>query len=389
MTRSWTRATVVAATVSLLLAGCGAAGDAGASDGGVPTAKIGSVLTMTGFPAVFGQEQKAGIELAVEQINKEGKAKLDFSASEDTGEANATALNAYRKVAADKPVVIFGPIIGTQVLAMRSEIQRSQIPLITTAATRSLTEGENRYVFRNFPHSGMSASAEAEFVFDQLKLTRPAILADNTAFGQGDAAVLRQGAKERGLSIVADEKVDPAAVDVTGQVSRILRAKADVVFVQLLTGSPLAIAVKTLRSQGFTGAVIAAPGITSPSTLKLLTDAEVNEVYSPGLALNAENAATKSFIDAFKAKYNKDPDIYAAVMYDSAMAVGQAVAAGNTTAESVGQALRTTQYSGITGTLRADKEGNLAHVVSILQFDDHKKASTKQTIDVKFEPSNG
>ena len=373
-----------AAVVALLMTTTACGGAQKAPVLGLPSANIATALTKTGFAAVFGQSQQSAVELAVAQLRTEKIADLKLVASEDTGESNASALNAYRKLLGKEPDLVIGPIVGTMMLAMRQEVDRAQIPMVTTAATRQITQKGNKYIFRNFPHSAMTVEGTSEYAFKELKVKRPAILADNTAFGQGDASALVAAAKSAGVPIVANESVSPTAVDVTGQVSRINRAKADAVFVQLLTGSPLAVAVKALRRSGFQGAIFAAPGITSPSTLQLLSNDEVQGVFSPGLALDLKNLKTQAFEAAFKKKFNKEPDIYAAVMYDSIMAVGQVVADGNTSPEEITSALKKIQYDGLTAKLRSDSEGNLVHSVSVLKFDGSKKAAPVKTVELGF-----
>jgi branched-chain amino acid transport system substrate-binding protein len=373
--------------LAIATSGCGTAGD-NTGSGGLPSAKIATVMTMSGFAAVFGQDQKAGIDLAVDTLRKNKVADLQVVAAEDTGVANATALNAYRKAMAEEPAVVFGPILGTMVLAMRGEIDRGRTPLITTAATTSLTQNNNQYIFRNFADSSMTIKATAAYAFDKQGLKHPAILADNTSFGS-DAALLRTEMKNRGLESAADESAATTATDVTGQVSRIVRSGADSVFLQLLTGSPLALAVKTLHSNGFKGQIYAAPGMTSPSTLDLLSNDEVADVYSAGLALDTQSGPGADFAAAFKQKYHKDPDVYAAVAYDSVMLVGKAAAAGKTSAADLQGALKSADYTGVSGAFRSDTAGNLVHTVSILNFGPDKKTTVKQNLDVKFEASNG
>lgn len=392
--------------LALLLTGCAANGgsddgdtaspgtgsetaaDAGGADE-ANSAKIATVLTTSGFAAVFGQNQQRGVELAVAHLAEQGIADLEIVASEDAGQDNSTALNAYRRAVSAEPDVIIGPIIGTMVLAMRPDLARDGIPMVTTSATRSITLDDNEWVFRNFPHSGMSASANAQYAFDELGIERPAILADNTAFGQDDAEVLIREASDRGIEVVANESSEPDAVDVTGQASRIVSSGADAVFVQLLTGSPLAQAIRTLREAGFEGAIFAAPGVTSPSTLELLSDDEVAGIYSPGLVLDRDAPRVQEYITAYEEEYGDEPDIYSAVMYDSVMMLGEIVGQGASGAEEIREGLRSIEYDGITATLESDTEGNLAHTVDVLRFDDAKSTSVVASFDIEFEPAGG
>src|SRR4051794_41129689 len=78
---------------------------------------IGAAPNMTGIQAALGKAQLAGLEMAVEQINKDGgigghELKV---LSTDSGDSPTTALNAYNKMVDSGAKVVMGPILGGQV----------------------------------------------------------------------------------------------------------------------------------------------------------------------------------------------------------------------------------------------------------------------------------
>jgi len=358
-------------------------------DQGPPRAQIATVLTRSGFAAVFGENQQRGIELAVKHLAEEGIAELEIVAAEDAGDSPTTALNAYRRAAGQEPVAIFGPIVGTMVMAMRDDIDSNEIPFIVTASTPPITLNDNQWVYRNHPHGGMLATVMSQYALDELGIERPAILADNTDFGQGTAQIEVAEAEERGIDIVANESVAPDAIDLTGQVSRILSAEADGVFVELLTGSPLAEAIRALRGAGYEGHIFAAPGLPSPSTLELLSDQDVEGAYTPVLGLDRDDERVQAYVEAFQTEYGEEPDVFSAVMYDSVRFLGEVIAAGASTTQEIKDGLDTMTYEGLTTVMQADAEGNLSHRVDVLEFDDQKTPSTVATFELDFTARGG
>lgn len=379
----------VASMLFLVAASCGGneSGGGGEGDGGMPQAALASVLTESGFAAVFGQLQASGADLAIDDLREEGIADIEWVAREDAGESNTTALNALRRAMQNQPDIVLTPIVGTMVLAMRPEIERAQVPGITSAATRSITQDENQWIFRIFPHDGITKVAVAQFALEELEIERPAILADSTAFGQVAAEILTDYFQENGVSVVAGESVNPEDQDVSGQVSRIASANADALFVQVLTGTPAAVALKGIRSAGLDIPVFMPPGVTSPSTLELVTDDEVTGVYAEAVhPLDRSNEDVAAFIDRYKDKFDAEPDIFATLMYDAVRMFGQAVADGAEGPEEIWEAMSTMEYQGLAADFRSDVEGNLVHDVTVLQFKSGKTTEVLNEYSIEFEP---
>lgn len=364
----------------------GESSEPAAPSGGVPTATIGAVYTLSGFAAVFGQDQLDGVKLAIQQLKNQGIADLKLSEA-DAGASPATALNAFRKVAADDPIAVMAPIVGPFVNAILPDAASDEIPTITTASTPENTG--NKWLFRNFWSQSMSVKAGAQYATGDLKAKRIAILADNTDFGQGFATDLKPAVEAGGGEIVANESTEQNPLDIAGQVSRIVSAKPDITFVQLQTGSPLAQAIKALRDGGYDGTIFAAPGMTSPSTLDLLSGEQVDGIYAATMALDSSSDKVKAFIADYQAMSGNTPDVYAANAYDTTMEIGQAVASGVKTTADLWTYLSDTEYVGLATTYQADNNGDMGHVVDIVSIDKDKKDQKVGQIKLNFTKRNG
>lgn len=381
------RRLLVVSLVSLLIAGA-CAGGAGpsAQPGQLPTAKIGYMLTLTGFAAALGELEANAVKLAVEDLKKEGIADLQLVAQEDTGASNTTALNALNKALQANPDVLVGPIVGTEVLAMRPQIDKAAVPVVDVVGTRSVTQNDNKYVFRFFPHDGISKVALGQYAVDQQKVKKPAVIADSTDFGQVGAEILGKALKDKGVSVTTVQSMNTDATSVSGQVQRMIDTQPDAIFGQVLVGTPSAVAIKGIRQSGFSGKIFWASGITSPSTLNLLSPQDVESVYceTAGI-LDMNDKKIADFVNRYKSKFNAEPDAFSLLVYDGVRMVGDVVSKGAKGPEGITKALGTTEYQGILLKYRADDEGTMAHDIVIARFQNGKQVK-EASYSIPFTP---
>jgi branched-chain amino acid transport system substrate-binding protein len=373
--------------LGLVLAACGGDDAAPENAAGTPTADVGYVLTLSGFAALFGELQANGIQLAIKDLESRGIAELNLVAQEDSGESNTTALNGLRRALSEEPHVLLGPIIGTQVLALRPEVERAEIPMITGAATRSITQEGNKWLFQLNPHDGIFKSALVRFALDELGVQEPGIIHDATEYGVVGSDILVDLLSEEGVEPAQIESFNPEERQLAGQVKNIADADVDAVFIQALTGSPAAAALKAVRQQGIDVPILMSAGITSPSTTDLLSAEELEGVYAenPGL-LDESDSEIRAFLDAYEVEYNSKPDIQAALMYDAVQMIGQVVADGASTPEEIWEGLSIIEYDGVVTTFRSDAEGALHHNPVILQFKQGKELEQVGAFEIEFEP---
>jgi ABC-type branched-subunit amino acid transport system substrate-binding protein len=95
-----------------------------------------------------------------------------------------------------------------------------------------------------------------------------------------------------------------------------------------------------------------------------------NVLCSQGGAILDKAAAGPQFKAAFKKRYNRDPDVYAATYYDAAMMYANAMQKVNSTDPSkVGPAISAGAYKGVMGTYAFDAKGDMKEsLVTIFNF---------------------
>ena len=131
--------------------------------------------------AQLGQRQINAAILAADEWNAKGGIngeKIELII-EDSGDSTVMAMTALDRVLGEKPAAILGPIYSFQLFALFPEVMKEKIVLISTSGTRELTQKNNPWYFRLYPHDGFLKEICGRFAVEELKSKRPALMCHN------------------------------------------------------------------------------------------------------------------------------------------------------------------------------------------------------------------
>src|SRR6186713_2692810 len=155
---------VSAAAVGLLVIGSAA----NAQD---KTIKIGALFPMSGPGAYFGAQDKQGVELALEQLNKDGVNGYKFTVQyEDSACSPLPASQAAKRLIDQyKPDVIIGEECSDATLAIMPIIEQAKIPLLNAGSSAlKITDPGNPWTFRIMPNEVMQGVDIATHAYKRL-----------------------------------------------------------------------------------------------------------------------------------------------------------------------------------------------------------------------------
>jgi branched-chain amino acid transport system substrate-binding protein len=191
------------------------------------TIKIGVSGPFSGGSSPMGESMRNGIRLAVEEMNMVGingrKIELierDDQANNDVGAKIAEEFTQQKVVAA------IGIVNTGVAMASIDAYQKAKIPLMVAVSTGAAVtkkygppNAPANYIFRVSP----SLDLEAKFLAADIKkrgLSKVAILADATAYGESGLNAFREQSKLAGLELTAVERFNIGDTDMSAQVSR-------------------------------------------------------------------------------------------------------------------------------------------------------------------------
>ncbi len=369
-----------------LLAACGAPGSessGSSSASGLPsTIKVGFITTVTGKSADEGSLAIKAIQLGVDEINGKGgiggKSKIQLF-TEDSQSTDPGAVNAFRKaIDQDNVDVLIGPVKSTQVLAMLDQINQAAIPTLVGGTNVTLTQKGVKWLFRMRPNDGVAAPAMVKYITEDMKLNRIAILHDSDAFGSGGAALVEQAAKDKGATIVRNEKYTGGDKDFTAQLTNIKSANPDALIIYATNTSDDGVILPQLKQQGVTAKIMGSPS-TAVTVVYDLAKTAQDGIYAAVDYMPDVAAVAKDYYNAYQKKYTSTPDDLSAWVYDSLYVIKAAVEkAGSVDKAKVRDALAGIHgLQRVVGKVDFDSKGDGLHSATIVQMQDGKKQLKK------------
>ena len=354
--RGTTMTAAAAAALVTMLASTGWAAD--------NVIKIGALLPMSGPGSYFGAQDKQGIELALEQINKTGikGVKLEIQ-YEDSACSPLPATQAAKKLLEQyKPDVVIGEECSDATLAIMPLMAQAKVPFLNAGSSSiRVTEPGNPWTFRIMPNEVMQGVDIATNAYQRLNARTAVLLYENTNAGIGNAKVFNETFTKHGGKILADIGFGRDVNDFTSIATRIAGlGKVDVIPTYTLEGQGLKI-TQALAQAGVTkgggGAAIQLGTIWLPFGFEQKAGkASVGYVRIVQFDPTDKREIVRNFIQAFKAKYNQDPTHLHAHAYDQIILIADVIARGAKDAQSIRDGFAATKgFSGVTGSVEFDK----------------------------------
>jgi branched-chain amino acid transport system substrate-binding protein len=176
--------------------------------------------------------------------------------------------------------------------------------------------GKRNYT-RVVPADDLQGAAAANWA-KELGVKSVYILHDTETYGKGIADVFRTTAKTNGFEEKGYEGIDKKAQDYKALGSKIKDANPDLVYFGGITQNNGGLLLKDLRAAGFTGKFMGPDGIYEDAFLEAAGDAAEGAYLTFGGVPPAKlTGKGKEWYDAYKAKFNSEPEVYAVYGYES------------------------------------------------------------------------
>ena len=371
------------------LTGCG--GGSKGADG--DTIKVGGVLEMTGGSASFGISSKNGIDLALKKINEEGVLggkKLSLVVADTKSEASE-ATNAMQKVISqDKVVAVIGPNQSSAVIAAGAINNGSKVVDITPMGTNPdvtfdpKTKQVKPYSFRTCFIDPFQGTVMASFASNELKVKKAAIYIDNTSdYAKGLAQFFKENFVKNGGQVVIEEAYLQKDTDFKSTLTKIKAAQPDFIYIPGYY-QEVGLIVKQAREMGITVPMAGGDGWDSAKLPEIAGKAALeNTFFSSLYSPDDTSDLNKEFVAEYKKAYNTNPDVFAALAYDSTLLVAKAIEdAGSADPAKIAEAMAKIKgFKGVSGEVTFNEQHNPIKSAVIIEHKDGK-----QTFKAKVNP---
>ena len=359
----------------------GATGDAhsGSKPAAEPTEwKIGAYLSLSGEDAAFGIYTKEGIELAVDEINKAGGIKgkpLKVHYEDDKSNPNEANNKVLQLIDRDKVVALLGEVASARSKAGGIVANKKKIPMITPSSTNPDVTKVGPFVFRVCFTDDTQAESGAEFIVSKLGKKKVGLLfASDDLYSSGLAEYFRKELKKLGGELVKEKGFLKKETNFTTYLNEIKDAKPDIIYAPIYFNQMTLIA-RQGKAAGIKGDMfIGGDGWDANELLKDAGEELEGAYFTNFYAPDVPWPNSKAFRASYDARYKHDPSSLAAMGYDAAKVLADAIKrAKDGSPEAIRQAIQETKdFAGATGTITIDEHRNADKPVVVVQIKDKK-----------------
>jgi branched-chain amino acid transport system substrate-binding protein len=337
----------LAIALALASTGCGSSGG---GDGEIVIGAAGP------FTDSYGALTRDGAQLAIDELNARGGVrgrKLRLKPVDDSA-SGSRAIGVAEEFVADPAVVAVVGHVNSGAMLTAAKVYDGNLAAIATAASSPLLTGISEWTFRVISNDSANALEMARYA-SRRGYKRAAILYENDGYGRALASLFR---KHFTGEIISSDPIASTDKDLEPFVSYYRERKPDLVFVAGTENTGLVVLREALRQR------LAADFMGGDGWVGVTLDTAASEGAIVGTPFTTTDPRpqARQFVEAFRRKFNREPDANAALAYDAAMTIGSAIEAVGTDRAAIREWIAgigaRKPLEGVTGSIAFQKTGD-------------------------------
>lgn len=374
---------IASVLVASLVAGCGSKGD--------KDIKIGMVYELTGNTASYGTSAANGAKLAFKEINASGGVlgkQIQIVSADNKGEPSESANAMSKVISQDKVVAVTGFTVSSCGIAASAVAEANKIPFVAAATVNPKVTFDERtgkvkdYTFRACFIDSFQGTVGANFALNGLKAGKTAIMTDSSSdYSKGLTEIFRSTYVKAGGKIVAEESYLQKDQDYKPILTKIKAQNPELLYIPGYYEDVGKI-IKQARELGMSIPVLGADAWDSPVLVEMGGAQPLNNTYFTNFySIEDKNPVSNAFVEAYKKEYGQTPDSMAAMGYDAAKLLVDAIKrADSTDAKKIKEALTATKnFISVSGEMSLNGRHDAVRGVVIIELKDGKQVY-KETV---------
>lgn len=326
--------------------------------------KVGVAGPLTGANAAFGAQLKNGTDQAAEDINAAGGIlgqRIVLTYGDDVADPRQ-GRNIANKFAAEGIKFVVGHFNSGVTIPASEVYHENGILMITPSATNpQVTDRGLWNVFRTCGRDDQQGAVAGEYIAQNFRGKKIAIVHDKTTYGQGLADETRKAMRAKGITEVLYEGINIGEKDFSALVSKIKAVGADLVYWGGLHTEG-GLIVRQMRDQGVRAPLMGGDGIASDEFAAIAGPGAEGTLmtYGPDPRKRPE---AKAVVEKFRAK-RFEPEAYTLYSYAILEIIKQAAeSAKSLDPRKVADQIRSGQkFKTVIGELSYDKKGDVTRL---------------------------
>lgn len=343
--------------------------------------KIGVILSLSGENSDYGKSSKMALDLLKEENSEKSSsddAKIQFIYEDDESTSEAALTSVRKLIDEDKIDALIISSSSSVCLTAASLAEEKKIPVLVSFATNSRIASLGSYIFRICYDDVFQGNVIAKFAFSDLKAKKAAVIFDDEdEYSKTLSDSFRKSFEKAGGIVVSSEIFSKEEQDFTSITDDIKLKNADVIVIPAYYESADKI-LKALKKSSIKTTVVGGDGWDSEKILKTAGNYDGDIYFTDHFSNGDSSPEAVKFKSSFNAKYQKDPDSFAALSYDSGKIMIDAIMSSKTDKSyDIKKALSKTESNGVTGEIKFDDSGEIIKKAVIIKIKNGKKVYVK------------
>ncbi|OGQ95483.1 MAG: branched-chain amino acid ABC transporter substrate-binding protein [Deltaproteobacteria bacterium RIFOXYD12_FULL_57_12] len=270
--------------------------------------KVGAILAVTGGQSFLGAPEAKTLEMMVAEKNAAGGIngnKIDLLIKDSAGDPEKAISFAKQLIEEEKVFAIIGPSSSGETMKIKDIAEQGKTILLSCAAAEVIVNPVAKYVFKT-PQKDSFAVQMIFKEMNKMKISKIAVVADNTGFGKAGKEQLEKIAPDFGIQILAGEVYDKAATDLSALVAKLMSDKEIQAVINWSVVPAQAIVAKNMRQAGWQVPLFQSHGFGNIKYAQAAGAAAEGIIFPAGRLLVADTLAANHPQKSLLAKYKKD-----------------------------------------------------------------------------------
>jgi branched-chain amino acid transport system substrate-binding protein len=314
--------------------------------------KIGVDTPLSGTYAPIGQQVRWGLELATKEVNAAGGIagrQIQLIFEDEEANPSVAVQKADKLFQVDKVDFLTGTVNSGSTLAVGQTAERANKLIATTVsfADSITTDKCSPNVFRVNARAEQQSAALAAWLAKEKPNPKVYFLGPDYEMGRSTVAAFQKGVTERGGTSLGEVFAPLDSKDYTQYFGQIRSARPQVLYTST-AGNDTVRLLTQMQDFGLLNnlTVVGASGTVTSQNVGAIGTAADGFTTGVGYSPQIDTPENKKFVDAFRAAYKADPDLYGADSYGLIYFYKAAVEkAGSTETDKVRTAMRDLKWA--------------------------------------------
>lgn len=324
--------------------------------------KIGVVTPLSGTYAAVGQPVRWGLELAAEEINAAGginKRPVALLFEDEEANPAVAVQKAERLFQSEKVDFLTGMVNSGSTLAVGQLAERNNKLASTTVSFADSITGEkcSPNLFRFNARAEQQSFALTNWLGKEKPKAKVFAIGPDYEMGRSSVSAFKAGAERNKVAVVGEVFAPLDSKDYSQYLGQVRAARPDTIYTSV-AGNDTVRLLTQLEEFGIlrSTSIVGSSGTITSQNIKAVGKAAEGYITGTAYSPKIDTPENKKFLEAYRAKFKADPDLFAADSYSLMYAYKAAVEkAGSTETDKVRDALRGLTWSSPSGarTVRA------------------------------------